>query len=96
MKYVTRYFRKKISNVNILGKMYQNFGWSASQLRSCSTWYFRDSDILTKEDVIMRIGDFSNITPAAKKAARIGQCFSSSTPFNFKKRPNIVRNNYHM
>ncbi|KAL4432702.1 hypothetical protein ABPG74_011523 [Tetrahymena malaccensis] len=89
MKYISRYFRQKLKSFTILDWEFINFGWSASQLRNSSSWFFHETETLKKYDVITRIGDFSGISPPAKKSARIGQCFSSSTPFILKEKPNI-------
>ncbi|KAL4479119.1 hypothetical protein ABPG72_008949 [Tetrahymena utriculariae] len=89
MKYVSMYFRQKLKSFTILDWEFVNFGWSASQLRNSSSWFFHETEALKKQDVITRIGDFSGISPPAKKSARIGQCFSSSTPYVLKERPNI-------
>ncbi|EAS06076.2 RNA-dependent RNA polymerase RdRP2 (macronuclear) [Tetrahymena thermophila SB210] len=89
MKYVSRYFRQKLKSFKVLNWEFINFGWSASQLRNSSSWFFHETEVLKKQDVITRIGDFSGINPPAKKSARIGQCFSSSTPYILKERPNI-------
>lgn len=37
---------------------------------------------MTQESILRFLGDFSKITVAAKKAARIGQAFSSSYCYN--------------
>jgi hypothetical protein len=37
---------------------------------------------MTQKSILRFLGDFSKITIAAKKAARIGQAFSSSFWFN--------------
>jgi hypothetical protein len=40
--------------------------------------YSKKTDILKREQVLSFLGDFSKIDNPAKKAARIGQAFSSS------------------
>jgi hypothetical protein len=37
---------------------------------------------MTQNSILDFLGDFSKITVAAKKAARIGQALSSSYPYN--------------
>ena len=79
MKYVSKIFFKKIlSEVNVLGNKLWFLAFSASQLRSGSCWFLYEENKRTAEVLISELGDFSKIFPASKRAARIGQMFSAS------------------
>lgn len=42
-KYITKMlFRKEMNHINILDRKYVPLGWSPSQLRSSSLWYFHE------------------------------------------------------
>nr|CAG4719319.1 unnamed protein product [Naegleria fowleri] len=56
-------------------------GFSSSQLRSASTWfYLQKNPKPSTKDIREYMGDFSSIKNAAKCAARIGQSFSATYP----------------
>lgn len=59
---------------------FEFLAFSSSQLREQSVWMFASDAKLTAADVRKWMGDFLNIRNVAKCAARMGQCFSSSTP----------------
>ncbi|CAF2744395.1 unnamed protein product [Rotaria sp. Silwood2] len=70
---------KKIlkNGINICDRNYQFLAFSSSQLREHSCWMFASPDDRTTVDTIREwIGDFRNVHPVAKLAAR--QSFSTS------------------
>lgn len=83
-----------MNEITILDRSYLPLGWSPSQLRSFSLWYIHEIKGRNKTDtnemlpelrrwrVLQFLGDFQNISNHAKKAARIGQSFSSSWTYN--------------
>lgn len=77
--------RRMLDNVSLLGKKYVPLGWSGSQLRASSLWYVSEIQMeegslkpMNQQSILNFLGDFSKIAIPAKKAARIGQAFSSS------------------
>lgn len=63
------------------GKTYQFLAFSSSQLREQSLWMFSGSEHgITTQEIREWMGDFLSIRNVAECAARMGQCFSSSTP----------------
>jgi hypothetical protein len=89
-KYIyNKIMRRLLDNLDLLGKKYVPLGWSGSQLRASSLWYVSeipkpegDLNRMTQESILNFLGDFSKISIPAKKAARIGQAFSSSYHYN--------------
>jgi RNA-dependent RNA polymerase len=79
-KGVLQYFRKVMKiGFTVAGRKYEFLGFSSSQLREHSCWFFSSPGThLTCDDIRQWMGDFSGITNAAKYAARMGQCFSST------------------
>jgi RNA-dependent RNA polymerase len=55
-------------------------GFSSSQLRSHSCWFFASNEDITADEIRASIGNFSDIKVVAKHAARIGLAFSSTMP----------------
>ncbi|CAF1202197.1 unnamed protein product [Rotaria sordida] len=58
---------------------FRDEAFSSSQLREHSCWMFASPDDRTTVDIIREwMGDFRNVHPIAKLAARLGQSFSTS------------------
>jgi hypothetical protein len=81
--------RRLLDNLVLIGKKYVPLGWSGSQLRASSLWYVSEIpkaegelQVMTQESILSFLGDFNKIPIPAKKAARIGQAFSSSYHYN--------------
>lgn len=81
--------RVLLDSIKIMGRSYVPLGWSGSQLRNSSLWYFSEVESneppffnMTQQTILSFLGDFEEIRIAAKKAARIGQAFSSSYSFD--------------
>ncbi|CAF4380893.1 unnamed protein product [Rotaria sp. Silwood2] len=73
---------KKIlkNGINVCDRNYQFLAFSSSQLREHSCWMFASPDDRTTVDTIREwMGDFRNVHPVAKLAARLGQLFSASS-----------------
>lgn len=66
--------------VVLAGKKYEFLAFSSSQLREQSFWMFASSEGITPQAIRAWMGDFLNIRNVALCAARMGQCFSTSTP----------------
>lgn len=62
------------------GHKYEFLAFSSSQLREQSVWMFASDATLTAASIRAWMGNFFSIRNVAKCAARMGQCFSSSTP----------------
>lgn len=67
-----------INGVMLNGKLYQFLAFSSSQLKECSLWMVYPEFKWTIEKMRRALGDFSQCPTAAKYAARIGQCFSTT------------------
>ncbi|KAL2653152.1 hypothetical protein R1flu_021280 [Riccia fluitans] len=74
--------------ISIGSRKYEFLAFSASQLRESQLWMFAgkrpppgsDKPAVTADSIRLQMGDFSQIRNVAKCAARMGQCFSASTP----------------
>ncbi|CAN7075073.1 unnamed protein product [Brassica oleracea var. botrytis] len=68
-----------LSDGVVIGKKKIEFlAYSASQLKSTSTWMFAPIDGVKAADIRSWMGDFGSIKNVAKYAARLGQSFGSS------------------
>ncbi|WZZ29319.1 hypothetical protein YC2023_012720 [Brassica napus] len=68
-----------LSDGVVIGKKNFDFlAYSASQLKSTSTWMFAPIDGVKAADIRSWMGDFGSIKNVAKYAARLGQSFGSS------------------
>ncbi|CAF3656841.1 unnamed protein product [Rotaria sordida] len=68
-----------INGINICDRNYEFLAFSSSQLREHSCWMFASADDGTTVNTIRSwMGDFRNVRPVAKLAARLGQSFSTS------------------
>ncbi|CAF3432324.1 unnamed protein product [Rotaria sp. Silwood1] len=68
-----------IKGVNICDRNYDFLAFSSSQLREHSCWMFATADDGTTVNTIRAwMGDFRNVSPVAKLAARVRQSFSTS------------------
>ncbi|KAG0628256.1 hypothetical protein M758_1G013200 [Ceratodon purpureus] len=65
--------------VMLAGKKYEFLAFSSSQLREQSFWMFASNDDITAHGIRAWMGDFLDIRNVALCAARMGQCFSTST-----------------
>ncbi|KAL0837749.1 hypothetical protein Bca101_089639 [Brassica carinata] len=68
-----------LSDGVVIGKKkFEFLAYSASQLKSTSTWMFAPIDGVKAADIRSWMGDFGSIKNVAKYAARLGQSFGSS------------------
>ncbi|KAL0691180.1 hypothetical protein Bca4012_090859 [Brassica carinata] len=68
-----------LSDGVVIGKKkFEFLAYSASQLKSTSTWMFPPIDGVKAADIRSWMGDFGSIKNVAKYAARLGQSFGSS------------------
>lgn len=70
--------------IDIGGRSFEFLGFSHSSLRQRTCWFMspitlKKGLVVTAQDVIKGLGDFSEIRCPAKCAARIGQAFSETT-----------------
>ena len=66
-----------INGVNVCDRNYQFLAFSSSQLREHSCWMFAAPDDNCTVDTIREwMGDFRNVRPVAKYAARVSKIFS--------------------
>ena len=75
-----RCLRVMREGVKLGGKNYEFLAFSSSQLRERSFWMFASTGDVTPALIRAWMGDFLSIRNVAQCAARMGQCFSSSTP----------------
>jgi RNA-dependent RNA polymerase len=97
--------------IKVGSRHFQFLAFSSSQLRDHSCWFFapytkedakRDGNHLKPlscDDIRSWMGNFDHITSVAKYAARLGQCFSSTTPidvtgFRVDEIPDVQRNGF--
>ncbi|KAJ9049184.1 hypothetical protein DSO57_1027303 [Entomophthora muscae] len=86
------------NGINIANRHYKFLVFSASQLRSHGCWFFSENEHVGIDDIHNWMGDFDEIKNAAKYAARMGQCFSSSTDgitldlADYEEIPDVVNN----
>ncbi|CAM2712695.1 unnamed protein product [Rotaria socialis] len=67
------------NGANVCDRHYQFLAFSSSQLREHSCWMFAGAaDGTTADSIREWMGDFRNVRPVAKLAARLGQSFSKS------------------
>jgi len=76
---VRRALRKGIF---VAGRHYEFLAWGNSQLREHGAYFFASdpADDITAETIRARMGTFDGETIVAKRAARMGQCFSTTKP----------------
>ncbi|CAF0923174.1 unnamed protein product [Rotaria sordida] len=68
-----------INGINICDRHYEFLAFSSSQLREHSCWMFASLNTdLSANQIREWMGDFSNIRPVSKMAARLGQSFSTT------------------
>ena len=75
-----RFLQVMRKGVQLGGKKYEFLAFSSSQLRERSFWMFASTGDITPAFIREWMGNFLSIRNVAQCAARMGQCFSSSTP----------------
>lgn len=76
-KRVRRTMRKGIT---VAGRHYEFLAWGNSQLREHGAYFFAATEDVTVESIRAKMGKFDEEKIVAKRAARMGQCFSTTKP----------------
>ncbi|UJR11158.1 hypothetical protein I4U23_015339 [Adineta vaga] len=79
---IYKHILKILNNgLTICGRKYEFLAFSSSQLREHSCWMFSSENInhVSCDEIRESLGNFQNIHPVAKMAARLGQSFSTTT-----------------
>ena len=71
--------QKLVEGLQIGDRHFEFLAVSNSQLREHSCWFYASDGHTSADDIRRWMGDFEGITIVAKYAARMGQCFSSTT-----------------
>ncbi|OAP59082.1 hypothetical protein AYL99_06380 [Fonsecaea erecta] len=83
MKLVFDRVRRTLKNGIVLGdRHYEFLAWGNSQLREHGAYFFASSKnpVITAESIRRDMGTFDHEKVVAKRAARMGQCFSTTKP----------------
>ncbi|MCO5557940.1 hypothetical protein L7F22_011513 [Adiantum nelumboides] len=87
-----------LEGFTLCGRHYQFLAFSSNQLRDSSAWFFAATKGVNAESIRTWMGGFTK-TNAAKYAARMGQCFSSTIQTVqvsiSKTADDIIRNGYN-
>ncbi|OQU97853.1 hypothetical protein CLAIMM_03732 [Cladophialophora immunda] len=105
MKLIFERVRRTLKNGIVLGdRHYEFLAWGNSQLREHGAYFFASSQnpVITADSIRRDMGTFDHEKVVAKRAARMGQCFSTTKPVpvlsrNSWKRdpiPDIVNGQY--
>lgn len=97
----TRVKRALKHGIKLGNVLYEFLAWSNSQIREHGVYFFAGMDGLTADSIRAEMGQFKEVV-VAKKAARMGQCFSTTRPVHLQLEtiheidtiPDIVRNGY--
>lgn len=85
------------------GRHYEFLAWGNSQLREHGAYFFSPTQDVTIQSIRASMGSFDQEHIVAKRAARMGQCFSTTKPVTtvggrrqWKKDPtsDVINNNY--
>lgn len=63
---------------------YEFLAWGNSQLRDHGAYFFARNETLSASNIRAEMGFFGQEKVVAKRAARMGQCFSTTKPINLK------------
>ena len=83
MKLIFERVRRTLKEGITIGDRHYDFlAWGNSQLREHGVWFFASSHspALTADDIRRDMGTFDRENVVAKRAARMGQCFSTTVP----------------
>ena len=64
----------------VAGRHYEFLAWGNSQLREHGAYFFAATEDVTVESIRAQMGRFDEEKIVAKRAARMGQCFSTTKP----------------
>ncbi|RMD42261.1 hypothetical protein DV735_g2895, partial [Chaetothyriales sp. CBS 134920] len=80
--------RAMTHGISIAGRHYEFLAWGNSQLREHSCYFFSKADNgITADKIREEMGVFDQEKIVAKRAARMGQCFSTTSPIPVKIPP---------
>ncbi|OAL36764.1 hypothetical protein AYO20_03819 [Fonsecaea nubica] len=83
MKLIFERVRRTLKNGILLGdRHYEFLAWGNSQLREHGAYFFAASQnpVITADSIRREMGTFDHEKVVAKRAARMGQCFSTTKP----------------
>lgn len=87
----TRVYRTLFNGIQIGDRHYEFLAFGNSQFRENGAYLFCPTDSLSCDSIRDWMGSFSHIRIAAKYAARLGQCFSTTRAINAVSKPTIVK-----
>jgi RNA-dependent RNA polymerase len=90
-----RIFAHLTDGVLVAGDRYELLGWSSAMLKERSCWLFcgiagLGGNVITANELMNKLGDFSMAESIPKAAARFSQCFSDAVPTTTGTGDNIV------
>ena len=85
-----RVYRTLHAGIRIGNRLYEFLAFGNSQIRECGAYFFCPAGQDTCHSIRASLGSFGHIRIVAKYAARIGQCFSTTTPFRGISKPNRI------
>ncbi|KPI35395.1 RNA-dependent RNA polymerase 1 [Cyphellophora attinorum] len=77
---IDRVRRALTNGISIAGRHYEFLAYGNSQLRDRGAYFFASTPELTADMIRAEMGVFDNERIVAKRAARMGQCFSTTRP----------------
>lgn len=89
--------------IEVAGLQYDFLAWGNSQLREHGCYFFAGAKDLNTSIIRDEMGAFNNEKVVAKRAARMGQCFSTTQPIHLRMPPitktntipDIIRGKYN-
>jgi RNA-dependent RNA polymerase len=94
MKLIFDRVRRTMKHGIVLGdRRYEFLAWGNSQMREHGAYFFAASQHprITVDDIRRDMGIFDHEKVVAKRAARMGQCFATTTPFKILNRDSQSR-----
>lgn len=86
----TRVYRTLYNGIQIGDRHYEFLAFGNSQFRENGAYFFCATPDLSCNDIRAWMGDFGHLKVAAKYAARLGQCFSTTRAINGLSNPTLV------
>ena len=84
---IARVKRALLKGITIAGRHYEFLAYGNSQLRDHGAYFFANTNDLTADMIRTEMGVFDNEKIVAKRAARMGQCFSTTQPIHYRLPP---------
>ncbi|KAI1610194.1 RNA-directed RNA polymerase [Exophiala viscosa] len=104
MKLIFERVRRTMRHGIVLGERHYHFlAWGNSQLREHGAYFFAPVNNITPESIREEMGVFDREKVVAKRAARMGQCFSTTKPVSVVSKrawkkdpmPDIINGQYN-